>query len=626
MTTNLSDTTDPNNSIADLRRAGELNRQILLSAQEGIAVLDRQLKYVLWNPYMEQMTGIKESELLGKHPLELFPTMADDGIFDALQSALAGETGSSDDVYFTVPSTKREGWCSNHFAPLRDAHGEIVGVVATVRDVTQRKRTETRLYKSESLLAQAEQLANMGSWEVDLQTQTLSWSAHYYRIVGWEPEPGPLSYCHGTGVIHPDDLERANRDMNHLISTGQPLENEMRIVRSDGTVRVLHSRAVAIMDDTGRTVRVQGMSQDVTERKNEEERLRKSEALLSQAEEIADFGSWETDLKTGKSTLSKHLLQMFGLASEKEWDRDAYWKRVHPQDRARARGLAKQGTIECKPFEFKLRYQGADGTYRTHFDRAIQIPGPDGKAERSIGVSHDITDQVRAEEELRQLSARLLRLQDEARRQIARDLHDGVSQHLLAISLNLLQLANSAEKLPKRARKILADTRKDVRNLSKGIRSLSYLLHPPLLDELGLVSAIEEYAKGFSKRSGIEVRLELPSYTNRMPIECETALFRIVQEALGNMQRHSRTSTGAIRLRQDSNEVVLEISDSGRGIAGISQTGDGTLGVGILGMRERMRQLGGRLGISSGDRGTTVRGVLPVRAAESEVGEYPTDE
>ena len=620
----LTDITSQKNAEAALRRAGELNRQILLSVQEGVIVFDRQLRYVLRNPYMERMTGIKECDLIGRHPLELFPFMAENGIYANMERALAGESLSSDDVFFAVPQTNRGGWCSNNFAPLRDSSGEIVGVVATVRDVTERKRTETRLRESENLLAQAEQLANLGSWEVDVRTETLKWSAHYYRMLGRKPQPDPLQFCHGVDVIHPDDLERANRDMKLLIETGRPLDNEMRIIRADGAVRVLHSRAVAIADETGRTARVQGMSQDITERKNEEERLRKSEALLSQAEQIADFGSWETNLRTGKSTLSKHLLQMHGLASEKEWDRDAFWERVHPEDRARARALTHQATVACKPFQFKVRYRGSDGTYRTHFTRAIQIAGTDGKAERSIGVSHDITDQVRAEEELRQLSARLLRLQDEARRQVARDLHDSFAQQLLAISLNLLQLAKSARALPKRARQTLADTRNDVRNLSKEIRSLSYLLHPPLLDELGLVSAIEEYAKGFGKRCGIDLRLELPPDVSRMPKESELALFRIVQEALGNMQKHSGTSTGAIRLKRESDEIVLEISDSGRGIAGISQTGDGMLGVGILGMRERMRQLQGTLEISSGDWGTTVKAVLPARAAERDVDQHLT--
>ena len=615
--TTLTDITDRMNAEAALRRASDLNRQILQSAQEGIIVFDRQLRYILRNPYMEQVTGVKESEVIGRNPLEIAPSLASSGIYAGLERALAGESSSSSDVYFTVPQTNRSGWCSNHFAPLRDARGEIVGVVATVRDITDRKKTEERLRDNEVLLAQAEQLANMGSWELNLQTGMLKWSAHYYRLLGREPQPDAFPYCQGAHVIHPDDFDRANRDMDLLISTGQSLDNEMRIIRADGAERVFHSRAVAIADEAGRTIRVQGMSQDITERKNEEERLRKSEALLSQAEQIADFGSWETDLKTKRTTLSKNLLQVYGIASEEDWNREGYWARVHPEDRARARKLIDEAVAECKPFQFRVRYRMPDGTYRVHLSRAIQIPGPDGRPERSIGVSHDITDQVRAEEELRELSSRLLKLQDETRRQIARDLHDSVSQKLITISLNLAKLAECAEIREERPRQILANTREDIRDLSKEIRSLSYLLHPPLLDELGLVSAIEEYAKGFSERTGIELNFEAPTNPCRLPSECELALFRVVQEALRNMQKHSRTANGSIRFVRDSDELVLEISDSGRGMAGqrLSKepAGTGRLGVGILGMRERMRQLGGRLEISSGEWGTKVRAVLPLQ-------------
>jgi len=623
----LTDITDRKNTEAALRRAGELNRQILLGAQEGIVVHDRQLRYVLWNPYMERMSGMKASEVIGKHPLELFPFMKRGGMYEDLERALAGELTSSHDTPFDVPGTKQSGWCNNNFAPLRDAEGQIIGVVATVRDITERKRTEDRLRERELLLTQAERLANMGSWEMQVDSHELLWSAHFYRLLGLEPDPPRKLYSRDLSRIHPEDQERAFADMEKLIKTGQPLENELRFVRPDGSVRIFHSRAVGVTDEGGRVVRVQGMSQDVTERKSEEERLRRSEALLSQAERIADFGSWETNLRTGRTTLSKQLLQMYGLASEGEWNRDAYWQRVHPQDRERARRLLNKAIEECKPFEFVVRYRAGDGAYRVHLVRAIQIPGPDGRAERSIGVAHDITDQVRTEEELRQLSSRLLALQDEERRRIARDLHDSVSQKLLAISLNLAQVGKVDDIRSKDARHVLADTRRTVRDLSREIRSLSYLLHPPLLDELGLASAIEEYVKGLSKRTGIALTFEMATDVGRLSRESEMAFFRIVQESLGNIQKHSASSSGRIRLTREGDEVILEVTDAGRGMANEElrkvRAGSGVLGVGILGMRERMRQLGGRLEITSGEWGTTVTAMLPLRNEDTDGGTHP---
>jgi len=484
------DITERKNMEAALRRASELNRQIVSGAQEGIAVHDCELRYTLWNPYMERMTGLKAGDVIGKHPLELFPFMTEEGVYADLEKALAGEIVSSHDTAYVIPQTNRRGWTTNNFAPLRDDQGDIIGVVAAVRDITERKR--------------------------------------------------------------------------------------------------------------------------------EEEQLRKSEALLSQAEQMTNCGSWESNLKTGTWTLSKNMLHIFGLASELNWNREEYWARIHPEDRKRARANIERAVAECKPFEHVLRYRASDGTYRLHFARATQIPGPDGRTERSIGVAQDITDQTRKEEELRQLSGRLLQLQDEERRRIARDVHDSVSQNLLAISLGLAELGKSADVRSKRGKQILTDTRKMVKDLSKEIRSLAYLLHPPLLDELGLASAVEEYVKGFSQRSGIDLEFEVAADIGRLSRESETALFRIVQEALANIQRHSGSSTGRMRLAKENNEIVLEITDSGRGMRAEDlrgrEAGPRALGVGILGMRERMRQLGGRLDISSGSRGTAVRATLPLHA------------
>jgi signal transduction histidine kinase len=147
------------------------------------------------------------------------------------------------------------------------------------------------------------------------------------------------------------------------------------------------------------------------------------------------------------------------------------------------------------------------------------------------------------------------------------------------------------------------------------VRTLSYLLYPPFLDETGLLSALRWYAGGFAERSGINVNLDLPENFERLPLDTETALFRIVQESLINIHRHADSESAAIRLRRDGDVLALEIEDRGRGIQDASLTriisGEGA-GVGIAGMRERIEELGGRLEITSSENGTTVRACLPL--------------
>lgn len=238
--------------------------------------------------------------------------------------------------------------------------------------------------------------------------------------------------------------------------------------------------------------------------------------------------------------------------------------------------------------------------------------GADGSFRQLIVTLTDITERKRIEEELHQLSGRLLGLQEEERRRIARDLHDSFAQRLLGISLNLAQLSKTAKKWGPSERRVLAEARKMAKILARETRSLSYLLHPPLLDDLGLASAIKEYAAGYSSRSGIELELDLPSDLNFLPKSFATAIFRVIQEALGNIQKHSGSATGVIRIRKEAEQITMEVSDRGRGISDQDANGGGALGIGILGMRERIRQLGGRLDVMPARPGTAVRAVLPL--------------
>jgi signal transduction histidine kinase len=206
-------------------------------------------------------------------------------------------------------------------------------------------------------------------------------------------------------------------------------------------------------------------------------------------------------------------------------------------------------------------------------------------------------------------------LQDEERRRIARELHDAIGQNLVGLVANLTVAHRSARALNPKARQALSGSLEVAERSLKEMRTLSYLLHPPLLDEDGLASALAWYVQGFAKRSGIKIDLKVSPNFARLPQDVETTLFRVVQESLTNVHRHSKSLTASIRLSRGATGVKLEIADKGRGMpAKALHSGNqksGKLGVGIMGMSERARQLGGRLEIDSSRRGTTVRVVIP---------------
>jgi PAS domain S-box-containing protein len=229
-----------------------------------------------------------------------------------------------------------------------------------------------------------------------------------------------------------------------------------------------------------------------------------------------------------------------------------------------------------------------------------------------------------SENALRELSRHLLRSQEEQRRHIGRDLHDSLGQYLSVLKMKLDSVAagsrgngaDDADELKQCAE--LAD------DAVKEVRTISYLLYPPMLEEMGLRSAIPWYLDGFMKRSGIQTTLEVSPKLKRLPRDTEIALFRVLQESLTNVHRHSGSPTAEVRLSINEGTVVLEISDAGRGMklqdaGGFGRSGLTTPGVGLRGMTERMRELGGKLDVTSTEQGTTVTATAPI--AETAAGE-----
>jgi two-component system, NarL family, sensor kinase len=238
--------------------------------------------------------------------------------------------------------------------------------------------------------------------------------------------------------------------------------------------------------------------------------------------------------------------------------------------------------------------------------RAAQVELEEAVKQRTIEL--DGTNQS-----LRELSARLLQLQDDERRRIARELHDSVGQMLTALGMNLAEVGADLERLTKTANTI-SDSAALVQELSREVRTISHLLHPPLLDEAGLASALRWYVEGFAQRSKIDVDLEFPADFGRLSRESETAIFRTVQECLTNIHRHSGSPTARIRVVASGSDIRVEVEDRGKGIAPEKQyemASTGTPGVGIRGMRERLRQLGGSLDIQSNGKGTLIVARLP---------------
>jgi len=221
-----------------------------------------------------------------------------------------------------------------------------------------------------------------------------------------------------------------------------------------------------------------------------------------------------------------------------------------------------------------------------------------------------------ANESLRELSGQLQQLRDEERKQIARELHDSVGQSLAALSMNVGTLQSQSRKLDLAGANAVSESAAIIQQIGKEIRTISYLLHPPLLDAAGLASALRWYVDGFSERSKIEVKMEIPAEFQRLSEAMEITIFRLVQECLTNIHRHSGSESATIAIRQDDHSVIVEIKDAGKGISLDKQLelSSGRTGVGFRSMRERLRQFGAELNIQSDRSGTSVSARIPLQS------------
>jgi len=308
---------------------------------------------------------------------------------------------------------------------------------------------------------------------------------------------------------------------------------------------------------------------------------------------------------------------------------------VHPEDREQSTAHWMRCVQSGQAYESEYRLLGADGRYRWFRARAVPLRDEEGKILKWYGTCSDIHDSKMLEQsirenaielerlvenrtaELRRLSSRLLTMQDEERRRIAREIHDGLGQELAAAKMIMDGIL--AKDTTPGMHKAATDASQLVDRAIQQVRTISHLLHPPLLDEVGLVSALRWFIEGLTERSGIEIKLEvLPPQLGRLKPEVETAIFRIVQEAVTNMFRHSGAHNGTVSVTEKDGSIFVTVSDDGKGIEDeIVQLRPDSVGIGIGGMRQRVNELGGSLRLANANPGTIVQVVIPARRPES---------
>jgi PAS domain S-box-containing protein len=588
------------------------------------------------NDGFTRLTGYTHAEALGRTPVEM-NLWVDASHRTRLMAKLREEGEVREEEFQCRTKSGETRICLFSGTLIQLDEGPCALVI--VRDITARKKAEEALRSSEERFRNLVQDLQVGVVLLgpDAETKFANRAALATFGLTEEEALGKKSSGFKMTAIREDGVEipLSLRPGPRVIATKRPVHNEVVGWRRTDSNEVFWTLVDAVphLTPEGNVASAILSISDITERKQAEEALRASEerfrtliremdvgVVLTGPDEKIQFANeaaqkiFEIPLEEVRGRTTEEL----NLISFREDGTEVPYP-MRPAQRVIRTGQTKKDEV------LGWRRVGSGKVIWT-LGNAAPLWSKEGTITGVIAVFTDITERQRTEAALHQLSTRLLQLQDEERRRLGRELHDSLAQSVLAVNLNLAQAAQSTDHFSQKTRHALDEARRLLQEMSQEIRTLSYLLHPPLLDELGLASAIKEYAEGFSQRSEIHVQLNLPAGFGRLSQDTETALFRIVQESLANVQRHSGSLAATITLGADAGRLTLEVSDQGRGIGQGSINAAGgsraRLGVGILGMRERMTQLGGKLEIESSPSGTTVRATIPVIAEVSDAGSH----
>ena len=633
----LSDINEAKQASELVEKARLFMEEALATVREPLLVLTQNLSVVYANPSFMKIFHVRLEDTKGRFLYEL-----GSGQWDIPQlRALLDEVLSKDvpvldfEVDHEFPHLGRKTMLLNA-RKIEDGHNDEPTMLLAIEDITGRKQADVALRESEERYRTLFDLGPVAVYSCDASGMIRDFNRRAVELWGREPKRGDSNerWCGSFKMHRPEGefLPHGECPMADVLSGRIPetRDAEVQIERPDGSRITVIVNIRPLKNDQGEILGAINCFVDISERKHAEE----VRARLAAIVESSDDAMISKTLDGTITTWNKGAERLLGYRAEEAIGKNITL--IVPPDRLQEEAEILERLRQGNPIEhFETIRKRKDGAL---FDVSLTIsPLKDGSG-RIVGaskVARDITERKVAERMLKQahdhleslverrtasvrkLSLRLLTVQDEEHRSIARELHDSVGQHLAGIKMDvdLLRQGESAEiqaeglsKLSESLEKCMSET-----------RTISHLLHPPLIDELGFAAAAKWYVEGFSDRSGIEVKLDFPSNSRRLPRSVELPLFRILQASLSNVHRHSKSSSVDLRFTINEREARLEVKDYGKGIEPellhrFNQSGGGA-GIGLAGMRERLRELGGRLEVESDANGTLIRAVIPVAEA-----------
>jgi len=485
--------------------------------------------------------------------------------------------------------------------------------------VEERKLADSELKESEERLRLAVQAGRTYAFDWDVTTDVILRSGRCADIFNWMNDPTRDTGRELVSRIHPEDRGVYAATDSTLTPENPAYQTSYRILRPDGSVIWLEARGHAFFDSQGRMQRIRGIVADITARKHTEEALGRKDAELAEAQHLAKLGSWRWEVATDSVTWSEELYRISGrnpsLPAPSFQD---HLKLYTAESWDLLRRAVQEALRSGVAYQLDLEMVRPDGTKRWVFARGETQRDSDGRVVQLHGTVQDITERKAAEEELRYMSGRLIAAHEEERTRIARELHDDLSQRMALLQVCVEQLQHGTTGLSISSRQKLHNIAEIADEASSDIHDLSHRLHPSKLDVLGLVPSLTGLCRELSESHHLEVQFVHDCIPKEIPKDVTLCLFRIAQEALRNVVKHSGATEVNVELSGLGDRMELRVSDSGVGFDPEFEKGKG--GLGLLSMSERLRLIGGDLTVESApSRGTRIRVRAPLPTSGAQV-------
>jgi len=602
--------------------AGEVDiRSVFAVVPDAIIGVHADGRIVFANIAAERLFGFSAEELTGMSVERLLPeSMAERHV--AHRAHFHADPGIRPmGVGLEVTAVRKDG--TSLPVEIRLSHVQVAGeatAVASVRDVTERRRQEDALRRSEARLRETQAVAGLGTWELDLVRDVLIWSDEIYRLLEVEPAGFGANYQAFLDLIHPEDREMVDRAYATSVRERIPYHVVHRVLMADGRVKFVNERCESFFDEHGRAVRSVGTIMDVSAIKHAEEEVQANAQRLRVALGNLDVAVFHQDLDLRYTWMFQPQMgysadAVLGNTDAELLPPDAARRTMQLKRRALTTGKRVRGEVLVVDAGGTAVY---DITVEPRRDAAGAIVGLTGA---SLDITDRVREQARLEESQRDLRALALHadaVREEERAAMARNVHDDFGQVLTALKMDLRGLRRRAERGDAIGPGQFETLSELTDRLIATVRQVASDLRPPILEGLGLRESIELQAAEFSQRTGTPCRVECPALDRHLDDRTKMLLYRVVQESLTNVIRHAAATAVGITIRVAGHELELRIEDDGRGLGGEPTA---SKRFGVIGMRERTLALGGRFALRGGVHGgTVVEVVIPIPGLDAGEG------